>query len=297
MIWLGDRRGYLSDWCTQQWVRATGRSVRLSEYPWLLCPAGHVRGVGPRFFHEYALGNGLNVVDDDTRRGLLPSIAVLHCDGVNSRVAAFYEHTSEYELDAWSEWSAVFRPFGRALAVLFSRRLQQLNVPLSGLDTSRGITSRILHLVEPQSGKLRFAAWVRELVGTKNLLYAGAYSACELPAKSQPFIKVAFPLPNGAAIVMMRTQVHSDGSLTVISAGDGFGDAGFYFVVAAGPDSVCVRYVRALTETIHVYAAEEGIVRADHVLQLWGRTFLQLHYRMRRTQRASGTLTSKAGHN
>jgi hypothetical protein len=44
-------------------------------------------------------------------------------------VKQFYEQTSEYELDAWSEWCGLFRPFGRTLAVLFSRRLQQLNVP------------------------------------------------------------------------------------------------------------------------------------------------------------------------
>ena len=35
--------------------------------------------------------------------------------------------------------------------------------------------------------------------------------------------------------------------------------------------------------SIRVYAADgaEGTVRADHVLTLWGVTFLRLHYRLR----------------
>lgn len=51
---------------------------------------------------------------------------------VHPSVVRFYEETTGDELDAWAEWCGVFRPFGWMLAVLFSRRLQQLNVPLSG---------------------------------------------------------------------------------------------------------------------------------------------------------------------
>jgi hypothetical protein len=42
-----------------------------------------------------------------------------------------------------------------------------------------------------------------------------------------------------------------------------------------------------MKETIHVYAAEDGLVRADHVLRLWGCTFLRLHYRLRRAAAAA----------
>ncbi|HJR62075.1 MAG TPA: hypothetical protein VJ803_00120, partial [Gemmatimonadaceae bacterium] len=42
---------------------------------------------------------------------------------------------------------------------------------------------------------------------------------------------------------------------------------------------VWARYLRALRESIHVYAATDG-VRADHVLTLFGATFLRLHYRL-----------------
>jgi CRP-like cAMP-binding protein len=77
--------------------------------------------------------------------------------GVHPAVADFYARTAAFELDSWAEWCGAFRPFGRLLARLFSRRLQQLNVPLSGLDTSRGVTSEVLQLVDPATGAVRQA--------------------------------------------------------------------------------------------------------------------------------------------
>jgi hypothetical protein len=62
-----------------------------------------------------------------------------------------------------------------------------------------------------------------------------------------------------------------------------FGDPGFYFVVHDESGIISARYVESLKEEIRVYAAEQGSVRADHTLWLWGTKFLRLHYRMRRT--------------
>lgn len=39
-LWLGTQRGYLSDWFTQQWVRATGLRVLAEEHAWLDAPWG-----------------------------------------------------------------------------------------------------------------------------------------------------------------------------------------------------------------------------------------------------------------
>ena len=199
---------------------------------------------------------------------------------MNPAVAAFYTRTSEYELDSWAEWCGAFRPFGRMLAVLFSRRLQQLNVPLSGLDTSRGLTSDVVQLVDPASGAVRHTAWIRLLVGSGDVLYAGSYSLAVVPGRNGACVKVVFPLPNGNGIVLMRPVAHPDGSLSIVSAGRAFGDPGFYFTVHDGT-RVWARYVASLRESIHVYPAESGDVRADHVLTLWGATFLRLHYRLR----------------
>lgn len=292
MIWLGASRGHLTDWVTQLWVRATGRRVELADAPWLAGPVGEPRGIGPDYFAELARREGLVLRDgtmggDGPARGLVQDFAALAAPDfdparIHPAVVDFYHHTSAYDLDAWAEWHGAYRPFGRLLVRLFSRRLQQLNVPLSGLDTSRGVTSHVLQLADPATGALRMTAWVRRLRGSGDVLYAGAYSLAAVPGRAGSCVKVVFPLPNGNATVLMRPEAHPDGSLSVVSEGRRFGDPGFYFTVHRG-GRVWARYVRAMRERIQVYATEEGSVCADHLLTLWGTTFLRLHYRMRRT--------------
>jgi hypothetical protein len=145
------------------------------------------------------------------------------------------------------------------------------------------MTSSVVQMRDPQSGTVYQTAWVRELHGTGNVLYAGSYSICCIPGHPSPCVKVVFPLPNGNAVVLMKPEGHADGSLTVRSVGSMFGDPGFYFVVHDESGIISARYVESLKEEIRVYAAEQGSVRADHTLWLWGTKFLRLHYRMRRT--------------
>lgn len=159
----------------------------------------------------------------------------------------------------------------------------QLNVPLSGLETSAGITSEVINLRDRETGHVRYTAWVRQLLSTSNVLYAGSYSLCSVPGFSGRCVKVVFPLPNGNAMVIMYPESHSDGSFSITSSGKGFGAPGFYFTVRGSQDTVWARYVRGMRESIRVYASGVGEVRADHTLKLWGATFLRLHYRLRRT--------------
>jgi len=257
VIWLGESKGYLSDWLTQQWVRATGRSVCLVKDSWLDGPVGNTRIIGRHFFEEYAKGHRFELVEAGPR-GLIQDFSSLAGSANDpSKVAAavwsFYEHTSEYELDAWTEWHGLFRPFGNALAAIFSRRLQQLNIPLSSLDSSKGMSSRVLQMWDCERNALKETDWVRELHATKNVLYAGSYSVCAVPGYASPCVKVVFPLPNGSAIVVMKPESHSDGSFSLTSAGLGFGDPGFYFVVHRRDGRVWARYVNAMTEKITVY--------------------------------------------
>ena len=283
-MWLDDTRGHAVDWSTQRWVEITGRRVTLDACPWLEGPAGAPAGIGRNFFDEYSAANALRLGQDGG--GLVPDFSVLNSNAFNTgrispAVVHFYQRTSEYDLDAWSQWCGAFRPFGWALAFLFSRRLQQLNVPLSNLDTSKGMTSRVMPAVRETDGAAMFTAWVRELVGTGDVIYAGAYSTCRVPGFDGRCVRVVFPLPNGNAIVIMRPVAHSDGSLTLESSGERFGDPGFYFTIRDAGGKMVARYVRSLRESIHVYSATDGGVRADHVLKIWGLTFLRLHYRLR----------------
>lgn len=287
MIWLGSKRGYVTDWVTQRWVQLTGRRVNLTRQPWLAGPIAPTSGIGPDYFSSFADKEGLRLESRTGEGGVMSSFADLRGPTfdpttVQPEVAHFYEHTAAYELDAWAHWCGFFRPFGWLLAVLFSRRLQQLNIPLSGLDTSRGLSSEVRQFMDPATGDARHTAWYRRLQGSGNVLYAGFYSVCTLPGHGNPCVKVVFPLPNGNAIVIMRTESRPDGSFLITSAGERFGEPGFYFTVHKGDGVVWARYVRSMRESIHVYPAERDSLRADHVLKYFGVTFLRLHYRMRR---------------
>ena len=278
--------GRFTDWMTQRWVQASGRAVTWSNHTWLEAPVGDIDIIGLDFFQRFAERRGWRVVSDGESRGLVENFGDIRgpaCqpDQVNAEVARFYERTSEYDFDVWSQWSGVFRPFGGALAALFSRRLQQLNVPLSPLDTSRGIASRVLRLVHGD-GEAAFAAWIRETVATKQALYVGSYSLCTVPGFEGTCIKVAFPLPNGYALVVMKPESRADGSFILRSEGARFGDPGFYFFVEASPGRGWARYLASLKETIHVFCDERGELRTNHDMFLWGSRFLQIHYRIRR---------------
>jgi hypothetical protein len=282
MIWLGPKRGFLTDYVTQLWVKTTGRAIDLHECPWLEGPVGKPDGIGPDFFEELAKQESLCL---QSGHGLLRNFGDLRGPAFDSNLVSplvkdFYEQTANYELEAWAEWCGLFRPFGHALAILFSRRLQQLNVPLSALDTSRGVESAVVDLVDPATRKIRYTAWMRILLGSKNVLYAGSYSVVRVPKSSGPCVKVVFPLPNGNAVVIMYPKVNEDGSFTITSSGDGFGEPGFYFTVLE-EGGVWAKYVAAMTESIRVYQTEQGEVRADHTLRFWGAVFLRLHYRLR----------------
>jgi len=285
-MWLGPKRGHLTDWTTQLWVKNTGRLTDLRSSPWLEGPIARPTGIGIQFFDDFAAEHGLSV---QSGTGLIKNLAELSgprfkLAEISPEVRHFYENTADYELDAWSEWCGFFRPFGYVLARLFSHRLQQLNVPLSSLDTSRGITSRVADLTDAE-GRVRYTAWIRELLGSRHVLYAGSYSTCRVTNFDGVCVKVVFPLPNGNAIVIMYPQSEAGGSFLLTSSGIGYGSPGFYFTVRED-DRIWAKYVPAMRETIRVYSAARNQVRADHVLRFLGVAFLRLHYRLQRIQTA-----------
>lgn len=278
MLWLGDRVGYLPDAITQFWVRLTGHQFEIADCPWLDGPVGDTRRIGPDFFHRLATRSGACVRPGS---GLLSDVAPLVPNGhpLDAAVADFYQHTADYSIDVWSEWDGFFKPFGVLLANIFSRRLEQLNVPLHSLEASRGMTSEIVEVVD-EKGVVSNVAWIRTLVASDRTIYCGNYSTCRVPQFDGTCLRVSFPLPNGNATVILRPEVQNDGSLVLTSSGEGFGDPGFYFVVRKD-GRASARYVRAMRERIHVYSAD-GDVRTDHELWFSGRRFLRLHYRLSR---------------
>src|SRR5262245_66370542 len=98
---LGGRRGVLSDWITQRWVQLTGKSVTLSDYPWLEGPVGDVALIGSAFLRRLAEKKNLEFVADGPGRGLIDDFSRLEgpaCNpsDVDARVVALYENTVDF---------------------------------------------------------------------------------------------------------------------------------------------------------------------------------------------------------
>jgi hypothetical protein len=164
------------------------------------------------------------------------------------------------------------------LVTTISRRVQQLDLPLDGLDTAGGITSEII-LLRDASGAIRYTGWFRSRVTDGRVLYTGFYKTQRVPAGDLPCVKAVFPMPDGNATVILRPENDGTG-LRLTSVGAGFGDAGFYRLQRSG-DGVRIWRVAHLHDTMHLYVDQEGCVRCDHRIRFLGVAVMTLHYRMR----------------
>jgi hypothetical protein len=199
---------------------------------------------------------------------------------VHPAVRDFYERTSCYKLEAWTEPSMLMKPFLWLLVRLVSRHMDQLNFPINPLDTSRGMTSEVVPLVNQETGQRKFTGWRRKLVAVNRIIYTGLYQSETPPASNRPYVKVSFPLPLGSATVFLRPEAQPDGSLKLISDGSQMGESGFYRMVHNNETSWKVRFVHTLHEVIHVYVDEENVLRTDHSFSYLGLKVLKLHYKM-----------------
>ena len=271
----------LQDWLSQRWVMWRGRCVEPEQIAWLQGPYGDVDVIADRYIERLARDESLTIERKARRAGLVESMEEMlgpRAERLDERVRAFYEHTADHDLEVWSEWSPVFRPFAVLIHHLYSRRLQQLNLPLRPLDTARGITSEIVCLRD-STGRARYRVWFRILKSSGRVIYSGIYMTTTLP-DGRRAAKIVFPLPRGNATVVMAASVTAAGGLELVSGGERFGDPGFYFLLRDRRGRHWAQYIRSFRERIRVYADHEGVVRADHSLSLWRRTALRLHYRI-----------------
>jgi len=275
----------LLDKTTQRWVRLTGRKIDPSKFSWLLGPNGDPDQIGEQFIDRLAKEENLLRTTNEPNTGLMDNINDLEFSKqelkkLKPEIIDFYERTANYEIEFWSSWCGIFRPFGWLLSVLFSKRLQQLNLPLNPMDASKGLTSQIVKL---RSGNVsKWTVWYRTLNSNNRVIYSGVYTHCSPPNYQTPLLKVVFPLPNGNATVIMTKEVEEDGSLLLSSDGRSFGEHGFYFTLTNHKGDYWARYVSAMHEWIRVYLDSDNTLRADHNLNFYGMRFLNLHYKMKR---------------
>jgi hypothetical protein len=280
--WIGD---FLAA-CIRLMVRLIGRRVTREEAPWLNCPMGTSKLIGADFYHQLAIDEQLKIADEPA--GLLTDFSLLKGEGfdptqVRQEIHEFYERTSEFRLEAWSEAPFFTRMFLWVLTRFVSRRMNQLNFPVSSLELAGGMTSDLLPM-NNDSGQRVYTGWLRRLAKSGHVIYTGLYSV-ESPGEfADPCVKVSFPLPQGSATVFLRPEAQPDGSFKLISSGRKFGEPGFYRMVELKPGVWKVRNFRTLREYFHVYVDESGMLRTDHLVTFLGLTILRLHYKCERAK-------------
>lgn len=262
-------------------IRLFGRRCAPRDVAWLLGPIGGAT-IGDRPYEEVARAEQLSSERSVTAGGLIPDFAVLASDGfdpgrVDPRIRDFYENTARYRFDTWVTVHFPARIALWLLVTTISRRVQQLDLPLDGLDTARGITSEII-LLRDSSGAVRYTGWLRRRVHDGRVLFTGFYMTQRLPGDAVTCVKAVFPMPDGNATVVLR-PVNDGTGFRLTSDGSGFGDAGFYRVQRSGDDFRIWR-VGHLQDTFHLYVDREGSVRGDHGIRFLGLNVMTLHYRM-----------------
>src|SRR5271154_587543 len=280
---IRDAIGFCLEWGIEILVRATGKRVPKTDTAWLNCFLGQPGRIGTGIYERIAAEAGLRI-ETPGDAGLIPDFAALRGPSFNPyavrpEIRDFYEHSAQYQLEVWSEVSLAGRFFLWLLVEFISRRMDQLNFPISSLEVAKGMSSEVIQLLEPGSGRLIATGWLRRLKSSGNVIYAGLYSTVQIPGEENPCVKVTFPC-RGSANVYLSPVQHSDRSFGLDSSGSAFGRSGFYRIIASGPDLRRVRYVKTLHELFHVYVDAEGVLRTDHKVSFLGITIIRLHYKM-----------------
>jgi len=267
----------------QAWIHLTGKRIAKKDAPWLSCPLGKSGPIGTAIYERIARDEHLEILAAPDA-GLISDFAALRGpsfdpSAIHPAIRQFYEHAAQYHLEVWTEVSLRGRFFLWLLVEFISRRMDQLNFPISSLEVSRGMSSVVVQLIEPASGRLVYTGWLRRLKSSGLVIYAGLYSIERVPAEPDPCVKVTFPC-NGSANVYLRPIAHPDGSFGLDSSGAAWGRSGFYRLAASGNEHWRVRYVRTLHELFHVYVDDENVLRVDHTVSFLGMTIIRLHYKM-----------------
>ncbi|MCC5848250.1 MAG: hypothetical protein JJU29_09160 [Verrucomicrobia bacterium] len=116
------------DWLTQYWNIALGKKVETVRDDWLVGPIGEKDENASRFLDRLAKTRDLRIDHDLSGSGLLENLDEWGVS-VRPEIEKFYLKTSEYELMVQTVWRPVFGSLGYLVAKLFSRRIQQLNLP------------------------------------------------------------------------------------------------------------------------------------------------------------------------
>lgn len=274
------------DWFTQQWVILNGRKFNPVNENWLMGPFGELNGIGEEFIGQLAEKEHLSIKRNCYSKGLLESIKQLNLIddeliNLSQKVIGFYEKTSNYELAFKVKWNPFFKFFGFIVNRLFSKRINQLNIPLKNNNHEK-LSSEIIQLTDKNTDKVKYTVWLRKSENTGQVIYSGIYGTCTLPS-NQTCIKAIFPLPKGNATVIMKPSVGKDKELILDSSGKRFGDAGFYFLLNDSKGNYWAKFIGSFTDRLIIGESEENLL-AKQTLNLWNIKAVEFNYKINCTQ-------------
>jgi len=275
----------LQDWITQQWVILFGKKIDKREQKWLLGPFGELNGIGSKFIKQLAAKEHLTIDTDSKGKGLIQSIHQLNLPAkklevLSEHVIDFYQNTADYQLKLKVNWNPFFKIFGVLLTVIFSKRIEQLNIPNRSIESAETLTSDLIHLVDPKTNQVKRTIWFRAFQETGQVVYSGVYETCAIPS-GRTCIKAIFPLPNGSATVILIPTVGKNGELILESAGNRFGDSGFYFLLKDSKEQLWAKYIKSFKDKLVVRSENENIT-ATQTLTLWNLRVLKFEYEIKK---------------
>lgn len=283
---IANRKQSLQDWITQQWVILFGKKIDKTQHKWLLGPFGGTNGIGLKFIKHLAEKEHLFIDNEEKDKGLIQSINQLNLsqnelNTLSQNVVDFYQNTANYDLELKIKWNPFFKVFGVLLRVIFSKRIEQLNVPIRSIGSAEALTSDIIHLADPKTNEVKRTIWLRAFQSTGQVVYSGVYETCTIPS-GKTCIKAIFPLPNGNATVILTPKVGNNGELILESAGHRIGDSGFYFLLKDSKEQLWTKYIKSFKDKLVVWSENEGI-NATQTLTLWNLRVLKFEYEIKKT--------------
>lgn len=281
----------IQDWITQQWVILFGQRIDNKKHQWLLGPFGRTKGIGLKFIEQLIKDESLLVDSKSNEKGLIESISHLKLSDddlirLSPEVVDFYEKTSQYTLVLKANWNPLFKVFGYLVSVIFSKRIEQLNIPIKNLQNGSDLTSEIIKLLDSKTNEVKRTIWLRTLKSTGKVVYSGVYEICTLPNK-EPCIKAIFPLPNGNATVILSAKVGEKGELILDSSGQKIGDNGFYFLLKDSKGQLWTKFIKSFKDKL-VVKSTNGSLTATQTLTLWSLKVVEFKYQIKKSTHNNG---------
>ena len=227
-------------------------------------PISQIRGqrlIGDQFLSTY-----LNKNQELSYSGLVDDMSKyepgINLQTLSTVIIDFYENTSQYKLYSEVFWHSWFVPFAH-IYYLFSRRIQQINLPLSRARAE--MTGSILAISDELDGRTNTRAWVRK-INNENI-FTALYSSHQADQKT--YMNIALPLPWSSMIGVLELKQQGE-KLLLTSNGDG--DSGVFLAMN--------QYIfkLPLKEQFLIAEAEENHLSAIHRMKIFNIPFLTINY-------------------